>query len=434
MSEVSILTNSEPGDIVLRKRDGGLQSVYDIHPAAHPLHFTVLFPHGTKGYDEQTKHVKGDIKKRVTPREYFAYHLNMRCLTSDFLFRAGRLFQEYLCMAFTTIESQKLKFQRKNQKALRADTYKNVKEVVSEKMPMSDKIYSDDHNLKLGKRIVLSKSFVGSPRWYNSQFQDGMAICREYHKPDFFITMTCNRHWPEITRELRNMETAQDRPDIVARVFKQKKDQLIKDIKFGSVLGKVPAFMWVIEFQKRGLPHMHMLVILSNDDRLNSSVDVDNVISAELPPDPETFPHNSEQREQAERLESIVLKNMVHGPCGKHNPESPCMSEGICTKDYPKPFCERTTINSENTYPEYKRQSPENGGRSIVVKIKGKEYVIDNSWIVPYSPWMCLRFNCHINIVLCVSPTGAKYLYKYVYKVQTEQWSGLRLRTQSQMK
>ena len=113
-------------------------------------------------------------------------------------------------MGFKTVESQKLKYQRKNQKALRADTYKNVKEVISERMPMTDKVYNDDHNLKVGKRIVLSSSFVGGPRWYNSQFQDGMAICREYHKPDFFITMTCNRHWQEIQRELRPGENVQD--------------------------------------------------------------------------------------------------------------------------------------------------------------------------------------------------------------------------------
>ena len=253
LSEVSILTNSEPGDIVLRKREGGLQFVYDIHPAAQALHFIVLFPFGTDGYDEQTKHVKGDTKRRVTPREFFAFHLNMRDKSSDFLFRAGRLFQEYTCIAYTTIESQKLKFQRNNQKALRADTYKNVKEVVAELMPMSDRIYNDDHMLRLGKKIVLSKSFIGSPRWYNSQFQDGMAICREHHKPDFFITMTCNPNWVEIQRELRSTETAQDRPDIVARVFKLKKDQLLRDISHGKVFGKVPAILWVIEFQKRSL-------------------------------------------------------------------------------------------------------------------------------------------------------------------------------------
>ena len=65
LTEVSILTNSEPGDIVLRKRDGGLQFVYDIHPAALALHFTLLFPYGTDGYNEQTKHAGGDTNRRV---------------------------------------------------------------------------------------------------------------------------------------------------------------------------------------------------------------------------------------------------------------------------------------------------------------------------------------------------------------------------------
>jgi hypothetical protein len=202
LSEVSVLTNAEPGDLVLRKRGGGLQFVYDIHPSAQPLHFTLLFPYGTDGYFEGEKHVKGDKNKRVTPREFFAYHLNMRDLNADYLFRAGRLFQEYLCIAFTTIQSQKLKFHRKNQTALRADTYKNVTDVLSDMVPIGDRVHNNDHQLKIGKRIVLSRSFIGSPRWYNSEFQDGMAICREYHKPDFFITMTCNPHWDEINREL----------------------------------------------------------------------------------------------------------------------------------------------------------------------------------------------------------------------------------------
>ena len=144
-----------------------MQFVYDIHPSAQPFHFTLLFPDGTDGYNAETKHIKGDIKKRVTPREFFAYHLNMRNPNSDFIFRAGRLFQEYLCIAFTTIQSQKLKFHRKNQAALRADKYKNVREVMSEKVPMSDRVHNDDHKLKLGKRIVLPRSFIGSPRWFN---------------------------------------------------------------------------------------------------------------------------------------------------------------------------------------------------------------------------------------------------------------------------
>ena len=229
LSEVSVLTNSEKGDLVLRKRGGGLQFISDLHPAAQPLHFTLLFPHGTKGYCESEKK-KGkdglDSLRRVTPREFFAFHINMRDFYSDFLFRGARLFQEYLCIAFTTMENQRLKFVQFNQKALRADSYKNIKEIITDRVPMADKVLPGDDKLKLGRKIVLPSNFVGSPRWYNAQFQDAMAICCEYHKPDFFITMTCNPKWTEITTELRPGETVENRPDLVARVFKLKKDQL----------------------------------------------------------------------------------------------------------------------------------------------------------------------------------------------------------------
>ena len=186
------------------------------------MHFTLLFPYGSKGYDATEKHKDKDGDtgiRRVTPREFFAYHLNMRDKNSDFLFRGGRLFQEYLCVAFTTMESQRLKFMRHNQKALRADTYRNIKEVIDNRVPMTDKVRAGDQHVKFGKKIILVSSYVGSPRWYNGQFQDGMAICREYHKPDFFITMTCNSKWTEITDELRQGEIVEDRPDLVARVF-----------------------------------------------------------------------------------------------------------------------------------------------------------------------------------------------------------------------
>ena len=66
-----------------------------------------------------------------------------------------------------------------------------------------------------------------------------MAIVRHFHKPYLFITMTCNPQWPEITAELLEGQTAQDRPDIVARVFKLKKDQLIQDLVKNGVLGNI---------------------------------------------------------------------------------------------------------------------------------------------------------------------------------------------------
>ena len=415
LSEVSILTNAHPHDLVLKVRGGGLQSVSDLNPSAMPLHFTLLFPYGTKGWDQQTTHANSN--RRVTPREFFAYYMNVRDKASDYLFMSGRLFQEFLCIGWVTTENQKLNYQRQNQKHLRADTYRNIREVLDarqlELAPVTDAMDGDDHNPRIGKK-VLSSSYVGGPRWYNAQFQDGMAICREYHKPDLFITMTCNPHWEEITTQL-NGAAVQDRPDLVARVFKIKKDKLIEDIMKRKVFGVVPAKLWVIEFQKRGLPHVHILVILREADRLTTAAMVDETICAELPPRPEDAV-TEEAREQLTRLNKVVLTNMVHGPCGEKNRNSPCMVDGKCSKNYPKPMCSNTIIDPNNSHPQYRRRKPGEGGRTAQITRGGTTYTVDNGDIVEYSPYLSLRYNCHINVVHCCSPTACKYLYKYVCK------------------
>ena len=51
LKEVSILTDCQNHDLVLQKRGGGLTTVSDLNPKGMPLHFTLLFPEGTKGWD-----------------------------------------------------------------------------------------------------------------------------------------------------------------------------------------------------------------------------------------------------------------------------------------------------------------------------------------------------------------------------------------------
>ncbi len=87
-----------------------------------------------------------------------------------------------------------------------------------------------------------------------------MARVRKFGKPNLFITFTCNLKWKEITDTLLLGQTAQDRLELITCVFNLKLDALLKDIKDG-VLGNVIAKIWVIEFQKRGLPHAHILLI-----------------------------------------------------------------------------------------------------------------------------------------------------------------------------
>ena len=159
---------------------------------------------------------------------------------------------------------------------------------------------------------------------------------------------------PEIKEQLNQGQTAHDRPDLVARVFKQKKDQLMNDLIVGEVLGKVVAHMHVIEFQKRGLPHAHILLILSAQDRVFTQDLVDSIVVAELPPKPEQT-EDEEEKEQRKRLQKIVLSNMIHGPCGKANPNCPCMENGRCKKNFPKRFQKQTVVDKDNNYPIYRR-------------------------------------------------------------------------------
>jgi hypothetical protein len=102
-------------------------------------------------------------------------------------------------------------------------------------------------------------------------YHDAMAIVRNCGKPDLFITMTCNPRWPEIRDALLPNQTAQDRADIVARVFKLKLDAMCHDLFKSHVFGRVVGRVHVMEFQKRGLPHAHILVILHRP-RASSSV------------------------------------------------------------------------------------------------------------------------------------------------------------------
>ena len=120
-------------------------------------------------------------------------------------------------------------------------------------------------------RVVLPSTHVGSPRYMAQLYQDAMAIVAELGSPDLFITFTCNPKWTEITKsfrffslnaeggyELHSLE-ATFHADIVAIVFRLKLKELMELLTKKNVLGPVKGFMYTVEFQKRGLPHAHIL-------------------------------------------------------------------------------------------------------------------------------------------------------------------------------
>ena len=232
--------------------------------------------------------------------------------------------------------------------------------------------------------------------------------------------MTTNPKWPEILAELRPDQNPEDRPDITTAVFKLKYDLLMKDLTTSGIFGKVKGYLAMVEFQKRGLPHAHILLITTPDDRLRTAKHVDDVICAELPPDPEQA-ETEDEKVQLCRLQDIVATNMIHGPCGVANPRSPCMVDGKCSKGYPKVYRKETLIDPLSGAATYRRRAPEESGRTLIIRSSGREFKVDNRWVVPYSPLLLLRYGCHINVEKATSSGSAKYLYKYVTKVGTVQ-------------
>ncbi|XP_053567008.1 LOW QUALITY PROTEIN: uncharacterized protein LOC128656868 [Bombina bombina] len=302
---------------------------------------------------------------------------------------AGKLTQLYFVDAYVKTEANRLNYIRQNQSNLCIEKYTGLMDYIQSEAAAQ--------GLMPGKAVILPSSFQGSPRNMAQNYHDAMAIVRKYGKPDYFINMTCNPKWPEIVDNLLEGQAVEFRPDLVVRVFNLELNSLLHDILNKHVLGSPCAKVHVIEFQKRGLPHAHILLILKAEDKPNDAETIDTFISAEIP-DEHIYP----------RLHAIVIKHMIHGPCGEHNLNSLCMVDGNCSKNFPKKFQEQTLINVDG-YPRYRRQKKLDHSN-----VKGKK--IDNSWVVPYSPYFCLKYNCHINVESCVSVKSVKYLLKYVYK------------------
>uniref|UniRef100_A0A0L8G5N4 Helitron helicase-like domain-containing protein n=1 Tax=Octopus bimaculoides TaxID=37653 RepID=A0A0L8G5N4_OCTBM len=156
-----------------------------------------------------------------------------------------------------------------------------------------------------------------------------MTFVQHYRRPDLFITFTCNPKWVEVTRELLPHQQYCHRHDLIDRVFKQKLTRLTDLIKKGQVFSPVKCHMYTVEWQKRGLPHAHILVWLVT--KIDPTL-IDDIITAEIP--------NPTVDRQ---LYDIVKAHMLHGPCGPGFQKfSSCHKDHVCTKRYPNSFVDET--------------------------------------------------------------------------------------------
>ena len=107
-------------------------------------------------------------------------------------------------------------------------------------------------------------SFGGCPQALHALYQDGITITRKRGNADLFIPMTAKPHWPEIAAALLPSQKSMDHPDLITCVFKLKLRSLLDNMLKNGFLGQPAAHMYIIEFQKRGPPHVHLLVIFAD--------------------------------------------------------------------------------------------------------------------------------------------------------------------------
>jgi hypothetical protein len=121
--------------------------------------------------------------------------LQIRPNEFNILFYGGRLLQQFLVDMYVKIESMKLDWYAlpKHQKIIQADLYQGIVDTI---------IAGEARASEVGKRIVLPRIFLGGDRDVQARFLDTMTLVQRFGKPDYFITMTCNPYWDEVTNEL----------------------------------------------------------------------------------------------------------------------------------------------------------------------------------------------------------------------------------------
>jgi len=181
------------------------QRISILDPNLEPLVYPLLFPFGDQSWGIdiplhqrpnalRTIHRPSENPRtKVTQLQYYGYRFAIRDGFNAFL-SAGKLTQQYYVDSYVKTEANRLNYIRMNQNQLRTEKY----------IGLMDHLQSEaaKQGLLPGKVVILPSSFQGSPRNMAQNYQDAMAIVRNYGKPDYFITMTCNPKWPEISDNL----------------------------------------------------------------------------------------------------------------------------------------------------------------------------------------------------------------------------------------
>ncbi|KAK3929744.1 3-hydroxyanthranilate 3,4-dioxygenase [Frankliniella fusca] len=370
-------------------------------------------------FGEFSRCVKGDPDREFpelcTLRQYYKFRIQIREGEWNPLFRGERLFLQYLITAALRCEYNDVDFhKRPEQHQVYKEAYKSVIEFILDQAQRHDKVINP------GGISLLPSHVAHTERNGRNRFLDCMAIMTKFKGSSYFITMTANPKWKEIQEDLPEVPWY-FKPQVNVRVFLQKMAVLLNLLVQRQCLGRALGYACVIEYQKRGLPHCHIIMMVYPDDMPKCGREVDLVIRADIP-DPAREP----------QLHELVTRVNLHHLCRekkRRGQEVFCMVDGKhCKSKFPKSFSDETIITGRQVL--FKR--PENGvvfrnpksGEVFTIStlLKPCEAMLCITkqmllQVVPYNPFLSLVMQTNTNIEICSQEAQiVKYVSLYINK------------------
>ncbi|KAE8195410.1 hypothetical protein CF336_g3094 [Tilletia laevis] len=321
----------------LRERDGAVRLTPD-NPFYDALAYPLLFPHGTRT----------NLGRGKTIRKLARFYL----LTEPRFQNFWRVSNLYALDVVCRMEEARLQFITDSIAA-----HHQHNRVAAEAHEVAELDPHEDDNPERTPNASLPSSFVGSRAYRAEHVADALALATRFRKPQGMVTVTTNPEWAELKSMLRSNagQSATAVAALTVRVFNQRLQKFIA--RFKRLFGKLLYIIQIIEFQKRGLPHSH--IVFAVDPELPVAA-IDKIVSGEVPP--ETSP----------RLRELVLKYM--------------------------PLSDLTYVDPNTHRVIYRRRQEQ------------------DRMIAQYCPALLLLWECHCHIDLAMSAHTFVYMFKYISK------------------
>ena len=99
------------------------------------------------------------------------------------------------------------------------------------------------------------------------------SIIQETGRPTLFISAIANSNWDQISNQLMNNQSYNDRPDVVGQYFQQKLKDLILNLRNGTYYNgnRVEYIFYSVTWKKGKLPMVNILAKLLNETVISVS-------------------------------------------------------------------------------------------------------------------------------------------------------------------